>query len=124
MPCHAPAATKEAAAACRDKNDKQRCGTTGLEEPPPGKGSRAPPRAAHTSVLLGAPGSRAPRSSLSLSYSYLSLGDAGAVGATLQGDSRAAGRDARWLLGAARRAGEAAQVTATHALGLRSGWLR
>ena len=80
---------------------------TGLEQPPRGKGSRAeaPPRAADTSVLMGAPGSRVLCSSLSLSFSHMSSGDPGDTDATLWDVSRAAGRDPRWLLGAARRAG-------------------
>lgn len=97
-----------------------------LEQPPWGKCSRAeaPLRAANISMLMGAPGSRALCSSLSLSFSHLSSGDPGDTSAMLQGDSRTAGRDPRWLLGAAQRADEAAQIAPTHAAGLHSGWLQ
>lgn len=85
-------------------------GATGLEQPPWGKGCRpeAPARAADTSVLMDAPGSRALRSSLSLSFNHLSSGDPGDTGTMLWADSRTAGRDPRWLFRATRRAGEAA----------------
>lgn len=90
---------------------------TSLEQPLRGFREEAPPRAADTGVLVGAPGRRALRTSSSLSFSYLSLGDAGDTGAMLGVTAGQREGIAGGFVGAARRAGGAAQVTATHAMG-------
>lgn len=120
VPCHAPATPRQLLQFAGTRMTNSSVEATGLEQPPPGKGSRveAPPRAADTTMLMGAPGSRALHSSLSLSFSHLSSGESGDVGATFQGDSRAGGRDPRWLLVVTWRTGEGAQGAPTHAAGL------